>query len=453
MTVKFRKILNIFCFGEEIEKSSESVASEKGSKKGMIRRFVFERSALDGHTPLYRLLVFLLIFTSGMGSVCSFMGIRPSYVAAFAVAVMLGIDKLRTLDFTANRRYLFALAFLFVWGAYALLQALFVRDVSFYAIYLKGLFINIFLIFVIIDYVRDANDVRFLLYCFATYIAVCLAIGLFEIFTNVHIVRIRETSNWLPHSFYGNQNDNAAVLAYGVFVILLCLLRSDSYGVRSVFSVLLAVAIFEVIATESRAAILGLCVMAVFTALLAFLVYVRERSRKTYRILLISGFSLFLLALCSVFIVFTPAELIELLSGEGNQASDSLRLNLIISGIRSLFETYGLGLGAGQSITLNGINLHNFYLEILSEYGAIIGGTFVAGMIAIMFEFTEFKWSCDKERNLVADGLLRSFPIALVLIGIGPSSAVNIRSTWVIISIAFALKYVSGNTQRTAEIK
>ena len=454
----FRKILNIFCFGEEAWNDSVSdprtdVSSDKKTKKEKILNFIFCKDSRDGHSKFHKLLMFLLIFTSGMGSVGAVFGIRPSYVVAFTVAVFLAVDKIRTLDLTENRRYLWMLAFMFVWGAYSLVQGVIAKDMTYYAIYLKGLFINIFLVFVIIDYVRDVDDVRFLLYCFAAYIAVCLTIGFVEICADLHIVNVRATSRWRPHSFYGNENDNGAVLAYGAYAIFLCFLKARIRQMKIIFLHLLGVTAFEIVMSRSRAAILGLVSMALFTALFTFLVRVREGSKKTYRIILASGFAFFVIAVALTFIIFTPTELVELLSGEGNKESDSLRFDLIISGIRSLFDSYGLGLGAGQSITLNGINLHNFYLELLTEYGVIIGGVFLALMLGIMLEFKEFKWSLDKKRNTVADGLVRSFPIALAVIGIGPSSAMNMRATWIIIGLVFAFKYVSENGQRTAEIK
>ena len=102
------------------------------------------------HGALYKVLIFLLIFTSGMGEVGAVYGIKPSYIAAFAVAVVFTVNKVRDFYVTRNKYYLAYLLFAFFWGLYALVQGAFVKDASLWFIYAKALFVNIFIIFVFI---------------------------------------------------------------------------------------------------------------------------------------------------------------------------------------------------------------------------------------------------------------------------------------------------------------
>ena len=47
------------------------------------------------HGALYKVLIFLLIFTSGMGEVGAVYGIKPSYIAAFAAHSAGAADSVR----------------------------------------------------------------------------------------------------------------------------------------------------------------------------------------------------------------------------------------------------------------------------------------------------------------------------------------------------------------------
>lgn len=425
--------------GKVISVSAE--AEHQKTAKEKIVSFFFPKWGQTSHSPFYKIMILILIFTSEMESCWTALGMRPLYSVVIAVSVVLILEKIISGYITGNKYFLAFIGFLFLWGAYALVQGVFITNTLYYEMFIKGIFFNIFLVFVLIDFVRNIEDIRFLMYCFIAYITLCLVIGVFEIIGDVHVVNVRDTSHWLPHSFYWNENDNAAVLVSGAYVMLMCLFEAKEKKWRIILAVMIAVTVFETVMTKSRAAILGLIVLSLFTALFALLVRVARRSKRTYRIIVISGVALFVLAIATVFMIFTPDELVELLSGDGNKESDSLRFNLVFSGIRSVFETYGLGLGAGQSITLNGINLHNFYLELISEYGIVIGGIFCAFVIGIMFDL---KGDPKNERNIFTDALIRSYPIVLAVIGIGPSSALILRPMWMVLVMAFTMKYVNG---------
>ena len=392
------------------------------------------------HTLLYKILIFILIFSSGMGDVGAIGGIKPSYIAAVAVIAVFLVEKIKSFGFTKNKYYIAFSLFALFWGLYAFVQGAFVRDASIWFMFLRFLATNVFLLLIILDYVREASDVDFLLDCFTVYIAVCLIIGFFEIFGDLHIVNIRDTSRWLPHSFYGNENDNAAVLLFGVIAILISIFRSKSTVKRIVLGVLLAVSVYQITATDSRAAILSLIVLVLTSAVFVLLSLIARRSKKAYFIILGSAITLFVVGVVTVMLNFTLTEFIELFTTDGDRESDMQRAELLVAGVRAIFESYGFGLGAGQSILLQNINMHNFYLEIFADYGIFIGVLFCLFLLGISFDLKGTLG--DVKHNIFVDGIIRSMPIVMVIAGIGPSSAFKLRGTWIIIGIVFALKYV-----------
>jgi len=126
------------------------------------------------------------------------------------------------------------------------------------------------------------------------------------------------------------------------------------------------------------------------------------------------------------------------------QGSTLIRLNLAIIGIDMLVSTSGFGVGGGNfASTLDAtreyshlyttgiIDPHNWWIEILSEYGLV--------MFCLYFGFL---WVLYLRHRAVVRARIRPslrhlplFLLAFFLAGIGPSSFVNLSWQWLYVAI------------------
>ena len=103
-----------------------------------------------------------------------------------------------------------------------------------------------------------------------------------------------------------------------------------------------------------------------------------------------------------------------------------------------MISSFGFGVGAGQSILANNINLHFFYLEILVEYGIFVGGYLL--VIIFMMSF-HVDYGLRSFSEIMMNSLYRSFPIVMILLGVASSGTVRIRATWIIFVLLYTYAY------------
>jgi teichuronic acid biosynthesis protein TuaE len=143
-----------------------------------------------------------------------------------------------------------------------------------------------------------------------------------------------------------------------------------------------------------------------------------------------------------------------ILSGD-TTGSDSvgLRIQLILNGLDALRESYGLGVGAGGSLTVQKHatserigdigSMHNFWVELLVDGGVLFAALF-------------FAWSCWLVWRLWCIGCAPREPVlkylgealSLGLLGfffsaIGPSSVIYMLPMWMVIGLALSVVRLS----------
>jgi teichuronic acid biosynthesis protein TuaE len=131
--------------------------------------------------------------------------------------------------------------------------------------------------------------------------------------------------------------------------------------------------------------------------------------------------------------------------------SDSVgvRIHLILKGLNALRETWGLGVGAGGSLTVlenaadeqigNIRSMHNFWVELLVD-----GGVLFAALFSVWSGWLVWRlWQIGRSSN---DATLRYLGQALSLgflgfffSAIGPSSVIYMLPMWMIIGLSLAV--------------
>jgi O-antigen ligase len=162
-------------------------------------------------------------------------------------------------------------------------------------------------------------------------------------------------------------------------------------------------------------------VLLLFLLFIPFYIYEKWINDKKTRVLL------HLVAIMIVFSIgfyilqkFSYQELVEFLGSSGDYGSDLYRVRLIMGGVKAFIQSAFLGIGPGQSIAINSMNIHNFYFEILAEYGIFIG--------------------IDRHNPPYINALFKATAVALILASVSSSSTVKMRAYWVFIILILIIK-------------
>lgn len=146
--------------------------------------------------------------------------------------------------------------------------------------------------------------------------------------------------------------------------------------------------------------------------------------------------------------------------GEETARSDSLRLQLIAASWRYLRESGWLGSGAGSfepllwndvdAGTLKLTNLHNSFLELLTQYGVHIGALYaavIAGIVVALVRSRRVLGRTTRISRYEACGHLA----AVLALGIAASSALHVPLWWVALASAAACAWQVEVSTRAAQ--
>ena len=193
-------------------------------------------------------------------------------------------------------------------------------------------------------------------------------------------------------STFGNPNNYGAFLVLCLPFLLHSRQQSDSLVLATCYEVLLILFFGILFMTGSRSALFGavveMGVLVVFFGAIKRGIAILGMGAVLVAGLLYAGFSFEDLQLLSSLQVLLSDSAFE-------QGSLRARLGLTLNGVWMLLSTVGIGVGAGgyelaaqnpdlPYYTSGLVNPHNFWIEVLSEYGIVVGGLFV-GMMGLFF--------------------------------------------------------------------
>ncbi len=256
----------------------------------------------------------------------------------------------------------------------------------------------------------------------------------------------------VPISMFGNPNNFATFLVFGVFICcnLFNIIRSRVFKVVTVLTMISSVTL--IVKTHSRANILAL-LLGIFTW--AYMRYFRRLNFGA--LILVVAVSITLLSFPSIFDNML-AVLSNELSFSLSHGSEFIRLNLLRNGLRFFIETFGFGTGAGNieywmvhkaKFYVGGVELiHNWWAEILVGYGlfVFIGYVIVYIRMAIALYHSYLK-SNDKffmSTSLSLFCVMIAFSISAV------SSSSNISAEWLWLFWGVVITYI-GLVERTVD--
>lgn len=304
-------------------------------------------------------------------------------------------------------------------------------------------------------YLRNKTDILMVFKLIALMAVFHNLIGWYEISTGNYFFlsadRIfRYSRDSLPVSMFGNTNNLATFLLFSVFITYACAANTKNLILKLIYLATIISSIILLVMTKSRANILGLILAsAVFVSLSVC----NKRTRHTLLILLLGMFMIFLTypeVLSNLFIMISRNLYFRFSDQTG---SDVTRINLIKNGFLFLVKTFGFGIGAGNvefwmasyGVYNTGqiVNMHNWWMEILTCYGIIIFIMYLLFYSKLFLSaYRKFKRSLDKMDTSISLGIMCC--MAGYTLG-SVSSSSNISSEWLWVFWAIAIAYQGMN--------
>lgn len=306
-------------------------------------------------------------------------------------------------------------------------------------------------------YFRRKKDLQILYNLWLAVFGILILIGFWEHLTGYHFpVSGYYNEMWTyimfrPTGVFHNPNDYGTFLALSIpfgFGIVrygrekyLCL-----FGLCGILG-----AFYLIVATGSRANII-----AVLFELIFIFIFILNLKRKL-KLVITVGFCVILLFMflpnpVQEFFSQTTVELNSVLSQIKLMAgSMGIRMNLVRNGLLFLYSTVGFGVGAGNAEyymdhfarynTAGILNPHNWWLEILINYGILV----FVGYVIFYIELISNLWKAYhkkqiREEKIICEALLVSL-VGFFFASISSSSIMAFKPQWLL--FAFALTYLN----------
>lgn len=342
---------------------------------------------------------------------------------------------------------LYPLGFILFWAVYAVISLMWTPDRSngINHIYFLGVGTFFALLFSIFFDKKEHFMMAFR--CLLIMVIVQSLIGWYEVLFRhyfylsdaVKIAIYSSPEKRFPVAMAGNTNNYAVLMLFGIFVGYICYQcrRAKWEGIVSLLTAFSCC--IHLLMTESRACLLGLMMAVGMFAILLF-------KPKPRLLAALAGIAV----VSALLLPGVRENLLSLLDFDfrpGHLNSVAERLNLIRNGFYFLAQTWGFGTGAGgieQSMlsapypTDGIINMHNWWMEILTEFGILV---FIGYLIFYGKLFADF-YRCARRTHepaikAICMGLLCCMT-GFLIASISPSSVMSIEWLWVFWALAVA---------------
>ncbi len=351
------------------------------------------------------------------------------------------------------------LRFFFLWLIWAIISVLWADSKIDAARHIWALFSGISLIGFTVFYTNTEKDLtNYSKLCLATLLLFML-IGVWEHLTGIHLKPmstidpvIYAQEALFPRVIFTNTNDFATFLALYMPFLYTRAKYCTPWRTKASSWLALLLGIYLIIITDSRANILALFLMAAC----ALVLYLMDARLKGFRnliiIVLIIGSAWWLTGytgLRSLGIQDLAYQLTSLnVETQEKGSSIQLRTGLIRGGFEMLKKHAFLGVGAGNAeyhmqdywLWTRGLtNLHNWWLEVLVNYGVLLWVLYLAFYGRLMWDlFTVLRRSEQPLLKRLAEGLLLS--MTGFLIGAVSSSTLYAANfMWFIFALGLAV--------------
>ena len=346
------------------------------------------------------------------------------------------------------------LGFFGIWLVYSVMSLGWAASKSDAIRHVVILFMSISLIFFATYYFKRNQDLRNLYMIWFGVFCSFILLGFWEHLTGHHLASslyFGETRSWLmycPTGVFYNPNDYATFLAISISIALALIKYGKSTQIQIAGFGAMAAAIYLIIVIGSRANILAMMLELAFSFFL--LTTLRQKIKITTAILVLIGICLVIMPNIVQGLFSTFALQLSSIDTQVRLDSGSIaiRANLVLNGLEFLYSTAGFGVGAGNAEywianfarydTEGIINLHNWWLEILVNYGVIIFAGYVAMYLWLIWSlWHNLKTARDSWERMIGEALLVAF-VGFALASISSSSIMGFIPCWMLLAFIMA---------------
>lgn len=427
--------------------------NEMGSNLFVIKQCLYNLSLLTTE----KIICYLVIITGFFGSALLAVDVGHFHVFAFRfflvlLWVMIGARILLAGNISIPkgkiRWYLLFLGFWLVYAIFSLAWAISFADAIKNILFL---FSGISLVFFICYYFRKKEELKSLYYLFFGFFILLLVIGIVEYLTGCHLPISRYYDSvkvFIPTSVFCNENDFATFLAlYIPFGICMFYYgRKKILKLIGIVSILCACYLIVIIGSRSS-------MLAVFLEFVILFFLLTNLKQKLYLIVVIVSSFFILNIVDQALMINVFSMMIEQVKSLAMQyelkiGSVDVRWNLIRNGVLFLISTMGFGVGAGnieywmsnfgQYNTAGIINMHNWWMEIMTAYGILVFIGYVLFFFGILYNLAKVRLRFfSRHDRMLCDTLILSLS-GFIIACVGPSSFINLNMQWFLFGIALA---------------
>lgn len=335
----------------------------------------------------------------------------------------------------------FYVTFIIIWFFYGLISFYWTKDIYNWVRTICFLGSGALCVICYNAYLKSEKDFSKSINIFQFGILLNILIGWFEIITKKYYFISIENQLFyssfkyrIPIALMGNPNNFALLTFFGIFISFACYKINKNKFLKFISLFILINSFILLFMTRSRGNIIGLFISILFLLLV---------HRKGKLIILLST----IILLTTPFIQNYINEVITF-NFDIQNTSDNIRINLIKNGLYFIIVSFGFGIGAGGSkywllhyakYNTNGILLmHNWWAEILSEFGIIIF------IIYLIFYFNLFKYNFRYYKRNNTTIRYISLCICCLLVGFiisSISASSNMSSEWLWVFWSIIISY------------
>lgn len=357
------------------------------------------------------------------------------------------------------------MSFFAIWMAYAMISLGWATAKGDAIRHIVFLFMGVSLLFFVTYYFRNLNDFIKLYWIWFGVFCVLVILGFWEHLTGQHLPvsgffgETRARFMYRPTGVFKNPNDYATFLSLSTPFALGLVRYARSRlakltGIGTVFA-----AFYLIVITGSRANILAVLLAVAF--LLLFLSKLKQKVKVAF---ISAIFLIIALMIMPGPIQEFSSKVVTEVGSIADQAkleygSIAVRVNLVKNALEFLYSTAGFGVGAGNAEywmanyarhnTFGILNPHNWWLEILTNYGVFIFGGYITIYIGIIRNlWHNWQNTVDRKERMVVEALLVAF-IDFVVASISSSSIMAFKPQWML--FAFALAFINYRRRRALE--
>lgn len=402
----------------------------------------------------FQILVPLMVISGVVGP--AFFAVDLGFISIFPLRIILIIIYIYVALYLINKnsfdlsvirvqRYLM---FFIIWFSYAAISLVWatskidgVRN-----IFILGSSISI--VFFCVIGIKKIKQLDKLFHIWIIILAILLIIGTWNTLTGNHLsisglANAADRHRFAPTTVFVNPNNFATYLALSIPFLLTYIKYSDFKFKYLLGSVLLIQTIYLIVATDSRANFIALTVGMIFWLLL--LTNIKSKLKLLFVIPLLVSIGYFNQGINStVDKIFDGVDISSYTNEAELQGSSvDIRNNLLKNSFQFIVDSYGLGVGAGNIeyqmannfhfYTSGVLNVHNWWAELLVNYGILIFLLYVIFVVSIFYNLLIIVR--DKNISKTEKKLGETFitvVIIFIVSSISASSLIDFGPQWIL---------------------